>query len=385
VDKSLVIAETQHGAARYRLLETVRQYGWDRVVESSEATDLRNRHRDWYLAVAEEAAPELLGLGMGPKSHAHLDRLEADHDNLRGALEWSKTEPNGAETELRLAGALWRLWFERGHWSEGRGWLERSLTRAGDTQTSALLTALRGAAWLAWHQRDHERAAALGEKGLALSRLLANNEGIAWSLHILGLIAKRNMDYTRATPLFADSLALGREMGNKWWVSTELIQLGDIARAQGDRDRAAALYADALALAREAGESRQIAYSLVNFAIQALDQGDYGRAAHIYGESLALLREIRDRGFVTLGCLEGLASVAYQQGCLERAATLFGAAEAFRESLHRLRISGEEKYEQSVAFMRAGLGESMFVAAWAEGRAMTLEQAIEYALANEAN
>jgi tetratricopeptide (TPR) repeat protein len=199
----------------------------------------------------------------------------------------------------------------------------------------------------------------------------------------LGLIAKRNTDYTRATPLFADSLALGREMGNKWWVSTELIQLGDIARLQGDRDRAAALYAEALALAREAGERRQIAYSLVNFAVEALDQGEYGRAAHIYSESLALLREIRDRGFVTLGCLEGLASVAHQQGCLKRAATLFGVAEAFRESLHRPRISGEEKYEQSLASMRAALGESRFAAAWAEGRAMTLEQAIEYALAGE--
>jgi tetratricopeptide (TPR) repeat protein len=211
--------------------------------------------------------------------------------------------------------------------------------------------------------------------------VLANNEGIAWSLHTLGLIAKRNADYKRAVPLFEDSLALGREMGDKWWVSTELIQLGDVARAQGDKDRAATLYADALTLAREVGEKRQIAYSLVNFAIQALDKGEYERAAQLYRESLALLRKIRDRGFVTLGCLEGLASFACHQGHFERAATLFGAGEAFREALHRPRISGAGEYEQRVASARVALGDAAFATAWAEGRAMTLEQAIEYALA----
>ena len=381
VDKSLVVTETQGGEARYRLLETVRQYGRARLEEAGEAADVRRRHRDWYLALAEQAAPELLGLGMGRQAYVYLERLATEHDNLRGALECSKTEPGGGEAELRLAGALWRFWFERGQWREGRGWLETSLARAGDVQTQALLNVLRGAAWLAWHQRDHERAAALGEKGLALSRVLGNKEGIAWSLHILGLAAWRKADYARATALFEDSLALGRELGNKWWVSTELIQLGVIARAQRDDDRAGALYGDALALARETGERRQIAYSLQKFGLLALDQGDHARAAQFYSESLALLREMRDRGFITLDCLEGLASVAYHQGYFEKAASLFGAADAFRESLHRPRYSGEGKYERGVASARAALGKSAFAAAWAAGRAMTLEQASECALA----
>ncbi len=237
-----------------------------------------------------------------------LDRLETQHDNLRGALEWSKTEPGGREAELRLAGALWRFWFVRGHWSEGRGWLERTLARSGDVQTPALLNVLRGAAWLAWHQRDFARAAALGERGLAFSRVLGNKEGIAWSLHILGLMAEQESDYERATALFEDSLALGRELGEKGWVSNELIQLGNVAREQGDHGRAAALYTEALTLARAVGEKRLIAYPLHNLGALTLDQGDYGRAEQFFNASLALVREIGERGFVALGCLEGRCS-----------------------------------------------------------------------------
>jgi predicted ATPase len=381
VDKSLVATETQDGEARYRLLETVRQYGRDRLDEVGEAADVRRRHRDWYLALVEQAAPELLGLGMEREAHMYLERLDIEHNNLRGALEWSRTEPAGEAAELRLAGALWRFWFERGHWSEGRAWLERSLERAEDVQTVAQLNALRGAAWIAWHQRDHERAAALGEKGLTLSRALANKEGIAWSLHILGLSAWAKADYARATALFEDSLALGREMGDKGWVSTELSQLGLLARARGDEDRAAALCGEALTRAREVGERRLIAYSLRIASVLAIDRGDHARAAQSYSESLVLLREMRDRGFVTLDCLEGLATVAYHQASFERAASLFGAADAFRESLHRPRGSSQGKYEQRLASARAGLGGSAFAAAWAAGRAMTLEQAIDYALA----
>jgi len=115
VDKSLLLAETQSGEARYRLLQTIRQYAWDRLVESNEAADMRKRHRDWYSALAERAAPEL----WGPRQALWLEHLESEHDNLRAALEWSLAEKDGAEAALGLTGALHFFWVRHGHWSEG--------------------------------------------------------------------------------------------------------------------------------------------------------------------------------------------------------------------------------------------------------------------------
>ena len=116
VDKSLLVAEAE-GQGRYRLLETIRQYARDRLLESGEATEALRRHRDWYLALAEQAAPEFF---RGIESREWLERLEVEHDNLRAALEWSDGEPAGGEAGLRLTGSLWRFWVVRGHLAEGR-------------------------------------------------------------------------------------------------------------------------------------------------------------------------------------------------------------------------------------------------------------------------
>ncbi len=184
VDKSLVVVEEQLGETRYRLLDTVRQYSREKLLESKEASAVRKRHRDWYVKLAERAEPEM----HGPNQVIWLERLETEHDNLRAALEWSL---GGGETEagLRLAGAIWDFWRLHGYLSEGRRWLEGFLSRSSGVSTPARVKALQAAATLGLFQCDFERATTLSEECLTLSRELGDKEGIAFSLINLGGLA----------------------------------------------------------------------------------------------------------------------------------------------------------------------------------------------------
>ncbi len=194
VDKSLVVAEPLGDGTRYRLLETVRQYGGDRLGESGEAEAVRGRSASCFLALAEEAEPQL----QGPEQGSWLVRLEAEHDNLRSSLAWEEQSAAGAEAGLRLAGSLWRFWFVRGHLSEGRQWLGRALARtkpgaagpdgaSGGEATATRGKALNGAGNLAWSQSDYAGARALYEEGLTVRRQLRDQGGISYSLtRVLG-------------------------------------------------------------------------------------------------------------------------------------------------------------------------------------------------------
>jgi non-specific serine/threonine protein kinase len=376
VDKSLVVVETQGEEARYRHPETVRQYSLDRLMESEEAADARRRHRDWFLGLAERAEPELRGPGLV----AWLERLETEHDNLRAALEWSRTEEGGAEGGLRLAGALYRFWFMHDHWSDGRQWLEVALARSGDAQHSARPKVLRGAAHLAWRQGDYERATTLCEQGLAMCRDLGDREGSAWLIIWLGVVAIPRGNYARATALLEESLSLCEALGDKGLSSTALAWLAIVARYQNDDGRAAAFAEKGLTLANDVGDKHRIAYVLRTLGTIALSQGRCERAAGFYKESLTLCKEVGDRWIVE-ECLEGLAGVAGAQGHYEQAARLLGAAEALRIALghHRLPLD-QADYERRAASTMAALEQAAFEAAWARGAELAAEQAIEYAL-----
>ncbi len=419
VDKSLVVAETRGGEARYRLLETVRQYGWDKLVESKQAADARKRHRDWYLDLAERAEPKL----RGPEQVAWGERLETEHDNLRRALEWSKAEDGGAEAWLRLAGALHWFWFTRGYASEGREWLEEALSTSEKTSTPARARALCGAGILTRRQGDFSRAGILLQESLGLFRELRNTWGSAFSLHHLAHLAENQGDSGQATALFEESLALFREAGDKWGVGWSLSCLGNMALLQGDYSRATTLLEESLVLIREVGDTSTLSYTLGylgtlaerrrdyeratalleegfararqvgdkfnisilhhRLATVALCQGDNERAVTLYRESLILRRELGDKtGLVQ--CLEGLAGVACAQGHYEQAVRLLGAAEVLRETLgYRHWPAYRVDHDRRVASTRAAMGEKSFAAAWAKGRAMMLERAIEYALSAE--
>jgi predicted ATPase/class 3 adenylate cyclase/Tfp pilus assembly protein PilF len=380
VDKSLVMVETQGCVAWYRLLETVRQYGRDRLTAAGETAGIQTQHRNWYLDLTERAEPEL----RGPGQSEWLKQLEREHDNLRAALESSLGEHDGAPAGLRLAGALYWFWFVRGHWSEGRRWLEAFLTRSDDAPVPALLKGLQGVAFLAYRQGDFKRATAVQEQGLAVARNLCDRKSIALLLIPTGLVAMNQGNYERATVQIEESLALSRQLGDKWLMSLALGNLGTVRRHQHDYRQAAALYEQALALSREVGDKRRIAYSLRNLGIVALHRGDYEQARAFFSESLTLIKDFLDP-FIIEGCVEGMAALAGARGHHARAARLLGAAAALCETfgLHRA-PPDQADHDRQVASTRTALGESAFSAAWAEGGVMTMEESINSAVAVDA-
>jgi non-specific serine/threonine protein kinase len=377
VDKSLLVAEERKGATRYRLLEIVRAYARDRLRESGEEAEIQSGHLTYFVALAEEAEPQLTGADQ----EAWLDRLEAEHDNLRSALAWSSLAGDGAGG-LRLAGALSWFWYVRGHLREGRGWLSGSLAAARDGQLAAARAkALHGAAVLASEQGDYPAARALHEECLSIRRELGDRRGIAVSLSNLGVVADEQGDNGAARILRQESLAMFRELGDRRGVAGLLSNLGVAAHDHGDYAAARALYEESLAIRRQLGDRLGIAISLNNMGLVAREQGEYAAALALHGEALAIRYELGDRRGIAAS-LSGLANVALALSEPHRAGRCWGAAERLREEIGApLPPSERSSYDNKVAAARAASNDdAAFELAWREGRAMTLEQAIEYAL-----
>ena len=206
------------------MLETVRQYARNRLRESGEEAQWQRRHFAYFLAVAEEAEPQLTSASQ----QACLDRLETEHDNLRCALVWSCAVGGDAAGGLRLAGALWRFWYVRGYASEGRDWLRGLLATAPEERgAAARAKALNAAGALAWVQSDDKAAGMLFEQSLAIRRKLGDRQGIASSLGNLGAVALDHGNSPTATALYEESLAIQRELGDRWGIASSLNNLGD--------------------------------------------------------------------------------------------------------------------------------------------------------------
>ena len=417
-DKSLVLAQTQGETTRYRLLETVRQYARDRLVESGESPAVRSRHGNYFLMLAEEAAIKL----KGPEQAQWLRVLEEEHDNLRQALTLYAEDVETGEEGLRLGAALQSFWWTRGYRSEGREHLCALLRHPkGQEPTKARADALNGAGALAWMQGDYFQARALQEESLAIRRELGEKKGIASSLNNLGLVACEQGDYIQSGVLHEESLAIRRELGDKSGIAASLHNLGNVACEQGEYARARVLEEESLAIRRELGERKGIASSLTilglvaceqgdyiqsgvlheesltikrdledkggiiislhNLGNVACEQGDYARARTLYEESLAIARELGDRRVLAY-TLEALATLALEKQEEKRCTRLWAAATALREALGSPLPPGERKKQeiQKTAVQEA-LSVEAFAAAWAQGHMMTMEQAIAYALA----
>ena len=327
-DKSLVLAEPTDGHTRYRLLETVRQYATERLAETGAREALRERHRDYFLALAEEAAPKL----EGAEQAAWLQRLEKEYENLRASLEWSLDE-TGSRGGLRLCVALARFWPTRGYLSEGRAWCARILGKAGGEEaTPERAKVLNAAGVLAWFQGDYPGARALHEESLAIRRALGDRSSIAISLNSLGNVASNQRDYPTARALFEESLAIRRELGDRSGMAAPLSNLGIIAEYQGDYRAARALNEESLAIRRELGNRLGIALSLTNLGNVAYCQGDYPAARALHEESLAIRRELGDRLGIALS-LNNLGNVAHGQGDYPAAGALYEESLAIRREL----------------------------------------------------
>jgi predicted ATPase/DNA-binding CsgD family transcriptional regulator len=416
VDTSLVVAEERHGERRYRLLESLRLYGRERLVKSGEAESTYRRHAEHYLALAEAVEPAL----WGSDAVAWLDRLEIEHDNLRAALRWA-TGRGEVEIALRLGAALSRFWQVHAHLSEGLKWLASALDWTGGASTATRARALDAAGHLARDQADYDRAWAFYEESLGLRRELEDSRGTALALINLGVVAQLRGDYDRAVALHEESLALFRSLGDERGVALSLLTLGSMAQWQGDLARATAHYEESLALFqalsdtrgiagvlsslgtlassrgdfvtadelyvecavlfRELGDSRDIAACLSNQAGIARDRGDLKRAAALARESLALFHELGDhRGIVA--CLELIGNASAAQGQTERAIRLLAAAETLRETtgIDRPAARGAAQ-ERTVAALRSALGEDAVARAWEVGRRLPLDEIVAEALA----
>jgi non-specific serine/threonine protein kinase len=376
VDKNLVVADGD----RYRLLETVRQYGRGRLNDAGESDYIRKRHLFCFLAVAEEAEPQLTG----PGQQSWLERLDAEHDNLRAALDWSVESADGGEPGLRLGGAVWRFWSTRGHLGEGRGRFSVLLAHEPDERAAAARAkALNGAGVLALLQSDCPAARTLHEESLTVKRELGDQQGIASSLNNLGDVAHYEGDHAAARALYEESLAIWRELGDRRGVAVSLSNLGNAAYGQGVYAAARPLYEESLAIFKELGDRWGIAYSLNNLGLVAHAEGDYPAALALLKECLQICRELGDPWAIAVS-LQGLALVAAAVARPDRAARLWGAAERLRDEIGGpLPQNERSRYEQRVAAACAALGAECFDRAWQEGRAMTWEQAVEYALSEE--
>jgi tetratricopeptide (TPR) repeat protein len=380
VDKSLVIYEADKRGARYRLLETVRQYARDRLLEAGEDKGARGRHARFYLALAEEAAPHLSRAWR----NTWVERLDAEHDNLRAALAWSQSEEEEGETGLRLVGALHWFWYFRSYFREGEEWARSALARTEEVahlrRTKARAGSLYAGGIFHWHRGDYVTARSLLAESAAIWRDLEDKSGLARALMNLGLAARDQGDYPAARTHLEECVQIAPEAKDPWTPAWALLTLGTVVYREGESAAARSLYERALILARELEDPWLIAWSLINLGDVARRMGDSGQAMGLYRECLTLFCELGNRQSMAYA-LEALASLIVAQGELERGARLFGAAEALREAIGaRMSPADFAEYADSVAALRVALGEQAFAAAWAEGRATPLEQAIASAL-----
>ena len=306
VDKSLV----GHAGDRYTMLETIREYALERFEASSDSAQVSDRHASFYLQLAESAEPELTGAGQ----LAWLERLAQEHENLRGALEWYLARGK-AESALRLGAALVVFWFVRGHYDEGRAWLDRILAQPSRSESPALAKALWGAGFLGALSGDAEPAVALLEEGVAVARRVDDPSASARCLDVLGLLAFFRDEAPRSRELFEESIDAARRAGDLWCLSDALGTLASICPLQDDLESAERAGQEGLSIARSAGDQQGMRMALFGLALAALRRGEPEVVRRLGGEGLAISRDIVDPWFTSYFQWL-LASAALEEGDL---------------------------------------------------------------------
>lgn len=496
MDNSLISVMDQEDGMRFTILETIREYGWENLIESGQKDIVCRRHCDYFASLAGLAEPELTGR----LQVLWINRLQTEHDNLCAAIQWCEADERSAQAGLSIVGALWRFWEVRGYLSLGRKYLARAIDRCElGIPTEERAKALHGAGVLAARQGDYVGARSLLQVGLKEYKELADDGGIAASTDSLGRLAEYLGDndaalplyeealrihrklgdragtasslnslafmklpqdgYAATKPLFEESLKIRREVGDHRGIAISLASLAYLACAQGDYDEAESLARESLLIRQQLGDKRgtadsldrlasivsakrnyqlarallmeslnfrrdlgdkdgiahalyglgalahvegdfENAFSLLQeslnifrqtggfFLIHVLglvghtarDIGDYNRAQVYYRESLNL-RVARGDLLAVVMSLEDFSALALLQSNLERAALLLGAAESLCLKIGRAAPAGSQaEYRRTVDAVRQELGEEAFGKNWMEGRAMTQEQAVEYAM-----
>jgi predicted ATPase/class 3 adenylate cyclase len=375
IDKSLIQrVPTSSEAVRFRMLETIREFGAEQLEAAGEAEATRGRHASFFLEAAEAAEPHLRGL----HQKRWLDELELDHDNLRAVLQRSIREGD-AVVGLRLAAAVWRFWHLHGHLAEGRRWVEEVLALPGSsdraTERGKALTALGG---LAYWQEDVPATRRAYEEALAIARELRDRSAEAKGIYNLAYVPAYEGDLASAAVMFEESKAMFEELGVRQGVADAMWVLGIIARLEGDLSRSRALSEESLRLHREAEDRFGVTDALHALGRTAFAQGDLATAAASFLEALDNDEQIGNRTGMAI-VLDNLAAKASAEGNHLRALRLGGASEAIKEAAGGHAPPPLIDLPDPREAAREALLDAAVTAAWEEGRAMTLDQAVSYA------
>jgi predicted ATPase/class 3 adenylate cyclase/Tfp pilus assembly protein PilF len=416
LDKSLLRQEEGPGGEpRFVMLETVHEFAREKLKESAEAEEIKRIHAQYFLTLAEEAYTEL----KGANQLQWLEKLEAEHDNMRAALSWA-SERKEVEVALRMGGALFEFWSMRGYHSEGRRRLEAALAMDGRVSPEVRAMALAGVGELASAQGELDRAQEACQEGLQLLAQEATSEAKLNLLDSLGFVALHREEYGQAKELFEEGLELSREMSDTWWLASFLLFLAIVPHYLGDYERATELTEESMDLFREQGDKHSLAHCLNNLAMMVYSKGDLRQAGKLTEEAVALFRELGNRvdvafvlcnlGWIALlqddlgraadfyreslslsweiglnpivqSALEGFACVAGARGETERAARLWGAAQTLHETKGIPRDTDFlAEADARISAVRSDMGEEAWEEAWNRGQAMTLDEAVSYAL-----
>jgi predicted ATPase/DNA-binding CsgD family transcriptional regulator len=361
-------------AQRFGMLQTIREFAYERLDAWGEAAAIERAHADIFLALAEEAEPRLIGRDQP----VWLDLIDAEHANLRAALSWA-VRRGETTIGLRIAGALERFWDHRGYYAEGRRWLA-ALLDGGDAPPLVRAKALRAAAVLAIEQADYDPAASALQESLELSRAGGDDYGAALALNALGSVALWRGDAPAAKRCFTDGLALMREIGDDDGVAALLAQLGYVELDADLLESAKSRFSEALALYERVGNSIGRIKMLTLLGWTLLLHGD--RAAAMLAESLRLIESLGFHSYLAWP-LEGIAALVASSDGESRAAEaarLFGAAEALREAIGApLWPADAARMAPFIDEARSRAGEADFAAAWAAGRALAPGEASKIA------
>lgn len=376
VDKSLIARQLgRAGSVRFTMLETIREYGLERLGASGEEAAVRETHAAFFVVLAEDAQRDMEG---GNGHRAAIERLGDDNDNLRQALGWALEQENPSSL-LRLAPALWRFWWARGDLREGGRWLEHALQRSQGAPPVVRARILIAAGRLAWVRGEFSVATRQIEEALTLGPAPFDQ---CEALNALGDVAREQEDFARAELALTEAAAVGRAHEDWFHLGASLHNLGIVELERGCFDRARIALEEGLIWARRV-ESHYLVYSALHYLSRlAFEQGDYARAAALRREDLSLQRNLAPLN--THGAarfFEGVALLALVQQQPHQAARMFGVAARLRDEVEDSEAAERHKIAPWVAAAREKLGEDGFRREWDAGRALSLQSALDEAAA----
>jgi tetratricopeptide (TPR) repeat protein len=354
---------------RYQLLEVMRDYAAERLGSD---TAPRSRHADHFAGLVAMAEPQL----SGAEQVDWLERLDIEHDNLRFALDWLAAGENTTAAELRMAAALGRFWYVRGHIGEGLSGLRHAIDRAGSGDDVSLAKALRAASALAVIQGDYPLANEFATRSLSTYRKLGDRVGAARALSNLGAILHAQGELDVAAATLDECIRECAELGEDRLLALAQNNRGDVALSQHELDSAAAHFAQSLAILQKLGDSANVARSMYNLGAVAVEQNRLEDARHLLGQSISLSERVGDHEDLAW-CLIAFAAIASRTEQTYNGARMLGFALALLEQIGATMKPFEQSlYERTREALDSALGGAQFDAAVVDGEHLQLSDAV---------